>query len=66
MTTTTPYGNIRFLRLPFGLKVSGDKFQSALNETLQGLNGVYVIADDTLIVGKGDVKKQQIMIMTEN
>ena len=53
-TTSTPFGNIRFLRLPFGLKVSSDKFQSALNEALHGLNAVHVIADDILIVGKGD------------
>ena len=25
--TSTPFGNIRFLRLPFGPKPSGDKFQ---------------------------------------
>ena len=53
-TTSTPFGNIRFLRLPFGLKVSSELFQSALNEALHGLNGVHIIADDILVVGKGD------------
>ena len=38
--------------------MSSNKFQSALNEELQGLNGVYVIADDILIVGKGDLLKR--------
>ena len=52
--TSTPFGNIRFLRLPFGLKVSSDQFQAALNEALHGLDGVHVIADDILIVGKGE------------
>ena len=51
--TSTPFGNIRWLRLPFGLKPSGDKFQYALKDALHGLQGIHVIADYILVVGKG-------------
>ena len=51
---------MRFLRLPFGLKVSSELFQSALNEALHGLNGVHIIADDILVVGKGDTDEAAI------
>ena len=60
LTTSTPFGNIRFLRLPFGLKISSEFFQSALNEALHGLNGVHIIADDILVFGKGDTDEAAI------
>ena len=59
-TTSTQFRNIRFLRLPFELKVSSELFQSALNEALHGLNGVHIIADDILVVGKGDTDEDAI------
>lgn len=41
----------KFLRLPFGLTSSGEEFQRKLSETLQGLTGVIVVADDILVYG---------------
>jgi len=39
-TFITPLGRFRWLRLPFGLKVSSEIFQRKLNENLEGLLGV--------------------------
>ena len=50
-TFATPYGRYRWLRLPFGLSVSGEIFQKRLHQELQGLPSVKCIADDILIHG---------------
>ena len=49
-----------FLQLPFGLKVSSKWFQSAIYGALHGLTGVNIIADDILIIGKGDIDEAAI------
>jgi hypothetical protein len=51
-TFNTPWGKYRFLRLPFGLKVSSDVFQERLDSILINSPGVTGIADDCLITGK--------------
>ena len=51
-TFNTPWGKYRWLRLPFGLKVSGDEFQSRLDRTLRKLPNSTGIADDVLTFGK--------------
>ena len=55
-TFATPHGRFRWLRLPFGLSVSGEIFQKHLHQELQGLPGVNGIADDVLIYGKDDAE----------
>jgi hypothetical protein len=50
-TFNTPWGKYRFLRLPFGLKVSSDIFQERLDSVLKHARGVTGIADDCLITG---------------
>ena len=53
MTTfNTPWGKYRFVRLPFGLKISGDIFQERLDAVLYQLTGVTNIVDDCMIRGK--------------
>ena len=52
-TMETPYGRVRWLRLPFGLSPSPEIFQSKLQEALAGLDGIACIADD-VIFGAGD------------
>ena len=54
-TFATPYGRYRWLRLPFGLRVSSEIFQKHLHQALEGLPGVNCIADDVLIHGTSDV-----------
>ncbi|UYV62250.1 K02A2.6-like [Cordylochernes scorpioides] len=44
----------KFLRMPFGLKTASEEYQRRLYEIFQGLEGIEIIADDILILGKGD------------
>ena len=53
----TPFGTYKWLRYPFGLKTSSDDFQQSLHGKLAGLGGIHIIADDILVVGKGDDHK---------
>ena len=46
-----PWGKYRWLRMPFGLKVSGDVFQERLDKVLRLVPGVLGIADDIVIHG---------------
>lgn len=55
MTTFwTPWGCKRWLKLPFGVSVAPEVYQRKQHELLVGLDGVYPIADDILIVGCGN------------
>ena len=52
MTTfNTLWGKYKWLRLPFGLKVSSDVFQERLNSVLQGVKGITGCVDDILARG---------------
>lgn len=53
-TFSTPFGNYKFLRMPFGIKTAMEIFQQKQNEVLQGLEGVESIADDLLVFGRGE------------
>jgi transposase InsO family protein len=55
-TTETPYGRVRWLRLPFGLSPSPEIFQAKLEEALADLDGIACIADDVIILGAGDTE----------
>ena len=50
----TPFGQYRWARRPFGLKVSSEIFQRKLNEVLGGPCGVICVADDQLVMGSGN------------
>ncbi|UYV73599.1 K02A2.6-like [Cordylochernes scorpioides] len=53
-TFWNPFGIYKFLRMPFGLKTASEEYQRRLYEIFQGLEGIEIIADDILILGKGD------------
>lgn len=53
-TFNSPFGRFCFNRLPFGLKVSQDIFQQAMDQVLQDLPGVVAIADDITVYGKDE------------
>ena len=53
-TFNSPFGRYRFLRMPFGLKMSQDVFQRKIDQTYEGCEGVIGIADDIVVYGKGD------------
>ena len=43
----------RWLRMPFGISSAPEGFQRRLQDALHGLEGVAVVADDTLVYGTG-------------
>ena len=51
-TFNSPFGRYRFKRMPFGLKMSQDVFQSKIDQTFEGCNGAVGIADDIVVFGK--------------
>ena len=57
-TFQTPWGRHRWLRMPYGISPAPECFQQKLDQHLQGLPGVYRIADDLLITGQGDTKEE--------
>ncbi|XP_064475556.1 uncharacterized protein K02A2.6-like [Ornithodoros turicata] len=57
-TFQTPFGRKRWLRLPFGLKVSSEIFQKRLQMALQDMPGVVCVADDILVYGVGSTQGQ--------
>ena len=50
-TFNTLWGKYRWLRMPFGLKVSGDVFQERLDRVIRLVPGVLGITDDIVIHG---------------
>ena len=48
----TPFGLWEFIRMPFGLRNSGQSFQRFMDEVLDGLDFCFVYADDVLIGSK--------------
>ena len=53
-TTHTPWGRYRWTRLSFGISSAPEEFQHRLHDILCGLEGVVNIADDIIVVGRGD------------
>ena len=65
-TFNTPYGRYRWKRMPQGLKSSPEEYQRRQDQALEGLRGVHPVADDILIVGKGDTTEEAIADHNEN
>ena len=62
-TFNTPWGKYRWLRLPFGLKVSGDVFQERLDKLLRLVSG---IANDIVIHGPTEnTHNRTVLILCE-
>lgn len=53
-TFSTPFGNYRWLRLPFGISSSPEIFQMKLSEAMSGLKSTEALADDILVYGCGE------------
>ena len=51
-TFNSPFGRYRFKRMPSGLKMSQDVFQTKIDQTFEGCEGVVGIADDIVVFGK--------------
>lgn len=49
---STPFGNFRFTRMPFGISSAPEIFQKCMSHLLSGLKGVVCYLDDVLVSGK--------------
>lgn len=56
-TFSTPFGRFRWLRMPMGISPAPEVFQRKLTQALDGLPGLYIIADDVLITGQGETQE---------
>ena len=54
----TPWERYRFHRMPFGITPAPEIFQMKLDQSLEGLKGVFKIADDILITGQGETERE--------
>ena len=59
-TFNTPFGRYRWIRMPFGISSAPEVWQQRMNEIIEGLQGIEVIADDFLICGFGATMKEAI------
>ena len=59
-TFQTPWGRYRYLRMPFGISPAPECFQRKLDQNLEGLEGIYKVADDILITGRGKCKEEAV------
>lgn len=50
-TFNTPYGRYCFLRLPFGIKSAPEIFHRAMEQIIEGVEGVRVYIDDIIVWG---------------
>ena len=57
-TFNTPFGRYRWMRMPFSISSAPEVWQQRMNQLIEGLQGVEVIADDFLICGIGDTTKE--------
>ena len=57
-TMITPFGRVRWTKMPFGLNVSSEIFQRHLATAHDDLPGLINVADDILGVGNGNTKEQ--------
>ena len=64
-TFNTPFGRFRFLRMPFGLRMSQDIFQFKIDETYRNCHGAIGIADDITVCGM-DEKEHDLHLLVEN
>ena len=52
-TFYTPFGRFRWNRMPFGICSAPEIFQRRMHQLIEGLQGVEVVADDFVVVGRG-------------
>lgn len=57
-TFNTPFGRYRWKRLPFGINSAPEIWQRTVNEIVEGLPGIEVIADDFLVIGFGETDEE--------
>ena len=66
ITFNTSFVRFRWLRMPFGISSAPEVWQRKMNEAIEGLCGVEVIADDFLVCGFGDTVLEAIKDHDQN
>ena len=61
-TFQTPWGRYRYLRMPFGISPAPECFQRKLDQNLEGLKGIYKVADDILITPVNLLKAREMLL----
>ena len=46
--------------MPFGIKRASEQFQHCFDQALEGIRGIYAVADDTLVTAKGKMLLEAI------
>ena len=54
----TPFGRYAWKRMPFGVSPAPEIFQEKLDRAIEGLEGVFAIFDDILVIGEGDTLEE--------
>ena len=65
-TFWTPFGRYCYLRMPFGVSLAPEEFESTLQEKLADLEGVEVIRDNIIDMGFDDTHVQAVLNHDEN
>ena len=65
-TFNTPFGRFRWNRMPFGISSAPEVWQRTMNEFVEYLDGVEVIADDFLIAGFGKTEDEVLRSLEAN
>ena len=56
---STPFGLFEFMRMPFGLKTTGQTFQRLMDRVTAQLPGVFVYLDDVLVASASPEQHEQ-------
>ena len=56
--TTSNWSIYKWKRMPFGISPAPEVFQRRLDQALEGLNDIYVSADDILVTGGGSTLEE--------
>ena len=65
-TFSTPFGQFKWNRLPFGICVSSAIFQRSISDALEGLIGVHCNVDDIIVAGCGTTHEEAVKDHNEN
>ena len=57
-TFNTPFCRYRWKRMPFGTSSVPEVWKQRMQEVVEGLSGVEVIADDFLVIGRGNTQAE--------